>query len=166
MHIPTIQSFLDYYTRIRYRTLRMVQLMPEDRLDWTYREDKFTLGDLARHIALIERDMYVRNLQGLTSQYSGCGPTFAPDKAAILELYADTAEQMRAALEQVGDPTLQEKCETPGGASITRWKWLRALLEHEIHHRGQLYMYLTILEVPTPPLFGLTSEEVIERSQP
>lgn len=41
---------------------------------------------------------------------------------------------------------------------------MRAMLEHEIHHRGQLYIYLAILKVPTPPIFGLTSEQVIERS--
>ena len=48
--------------------------------------------------------------------------------------------------------------------SITTWKWLRAMCEHEAHHRGQLYLMLNMLEVPTPPLFGLTSEEVVARS--
>jgi uncharacterized damage-inducible protein DinB len=54
---------------------------------------------------------------------------------------------------------------TPGGATITVWKWLRAMVEHEIHHRGQLYLYLSLLEVQTPPIYGLTSEEVMERSK-
>ncbi len=40
------------------------------------------------------------------------------------------------------------------------WKWLRAMIEHEVHHRGQLYMGLSMLNVETPPLFGLTSEEL------
>jgi uncharacterized damage-inducible protein DinB len=38
------------------------------------------------------------------------------------------------------------------------------MCEHEIHHRGQIYLMLNHLEVPTPPLFGLTSEEVRDRS--
>jgi len=59
---------------------------------------------------------------------------------------------------------LQRKCVTPGGTSITVWKWLRSMTEHEIHHRGQIYLYLSMLEIPTPPLYGLTSEEVRERS--
>ncbi len=37
------------------------------------------------------------------------------------------------------------------------------MAEHEIHHRGQLYMYLGMLGVETPPIYGLTSEEVAER---
>jgi len=46
---------------------------------------------------------------------------------------------------------------------------LRAMTEHEIHHRGELYAYLGILGVAVPPLYGLTSEQLQEiavRSQP
>jgi uncharacterized damage-inducible protein DinB len=59
---------------------------------------------------------------------------------------------------------LNRKCTTPDGASITVWKWLRAMVEHEIHHRGQIYLCLAMLGVPTPPLYGLTSEQVRDRS--
>jgi len=38
--------------------------------------------------------------------------------------------------------------------------------EHEVHHRGQIYLMLGMLGIPTPPLYGLTSEEVRERSTP
>ncbi|MEO1587753.1 MAG: DinB family protein [Bacteroidota bacterium] len=61
---------------------------------------------------------------------------------------------------QLSPRDLRHKVRTPAGIEITLWKWLRAMLEHEIHHRGQLYMYLAILGIQTPPLYGLTSEEV------
>jgi uncharacterized damage-inducible protein DinB len=38
------------------------------------------------------------------------------------------------------------------------------MIEHEIHHRGQIYIYLSLLDAPNPPLYGLTSEQVQERS--
>jgi uncharacterized damage-inducible protein DinB len=38
------------------------------------------------------------------------------------------------------------------------------MTEHEIHHRGQIYLYLSILGIETPPLYGLTEEEVLRRS--
>jgi uncharacterized damage-inducible protein DinB len=60
---------------------------------------------------------------------------------------------------------LEKKCVTPGGTPITVWKWLRAMVEHEIHHRAQIYTYLGILGIPTPPIYGLTSEQVRERSE-
>jgi uncharacterized damage-inducible protein DinB len=34
------------------------------------------------------------------------------------------------------------------------------MVEHEVHHRGQIYLMLGMLEVRTPPLYGLTEEEV------
>jgi uncharacterized damage-inducible protein DinB len=37
------------------------------------------------------------------------------------------------------------------------------MTEHEAHHRGQIYLYLSILGVETPPIFGLTSEQVRAR---
>jgi uncharacterized damage-inducible protein DinB len=45
-------------------------------------------------------------------------------------------------------------------------KWLRSMAEHEIHHRGQIYLMLGLLGIATPPLYGLTSEEVRARSIP
>ena len=59
---------------------------------------------------------------------------------------------------------LIKKCKTPAGFPITIWKWMRAMVEHEIHHRGQLYIYLGMLNIETPPIYGLTSEDVIKKS--
>jgi uncharacterized damage-inducible protein DinB len=56
------------------------------------------------------------------------------------------------------------KCLTPAGTPISTWKWLRAMIEHEAHHRGQLYLLLGLLGVKTPPIFGLSEEEVRARS--
>ena len=66
----------------------------------------------------------------------------------------------------IGDAGLAKKCQTPAGTPITVWKWLRAMIEHEVHHRGQVYLMLGIIDIRTPPLYGLTSEEVFDRSQP
>ena len=56
------------------------------------------------------------------------------------------------------------KCLTPAGTPITAWKWLRLMIEHEVHHRGQLYMILGRRGVEAPPLYGLTEPQLIERS--
>ena len=66
---------------------------------------------------------------------------------------------------KIRDEDLQKKCTTPNGTPITVWKWMRAMIEHEIHHRGQIYLYLSMLNVETPPLYGLTSEEVFQKSE-
>jgi uncharacterized damage-inducible protein DinB len=68
-----------------------------------------------------------------------------------------------AIFSKLSNEDLQRKCMTPGNAPITVWKWLRLMTEHEIHHRGQIYLYLSMLGVPTPALYGLTSEQVRAR---
>ena len=59
---------------------------------------------------------------------------------------------------------LLRKCLTPNGTPVTVWKWLRAMVEHEIHHCAQICLYLSMLDIRTPPLYGLTLEEVKDRS--
>ena len=160
MEITTIEPFLDYYARVRERTRRVAQLIPEDRLEWTYRPGKFTLGDLVRHIAAIERWLYAENVVGRPSLYRGCGPALAAGKSAVLAYLDELHEQSLAIFRALTPELLRAKITTPAGAPITCWKWLRLLPEHEIHHRGQIYLYLNLLGVETPPLYGLTAEEV------
>ena len=69
-------------------------------------------------------------------------------------------EESIAIFSRLSDEELTGKCTTPAGTSITVWKWLRAMIEHEAHHRGQIYMMLAMLGVETPPLYGLTAEQV------
>ena len=80
--------------------------------------------------------------------------------ALFERLHRETLEILRG----LDAAAFERKCVTPGGVSITTWKWLRAMVEHEVHHRGQIYLMLGLLEVETPPLYGLTSEQVRERS--
>ena len=47
---------------------------------------------------------------------------------------------------------------------MATWKWLRAMAEHEAHHRGQLYLMASLRGRSVAPLFGLTEEEVARRS--
>ena len=63
MEITSVQTFLDYYEKIRRRTLRVIQCIPPDKIEWTYKEGKFTFGDLIRHLAAIERYMFTENFQ-------------------------------------------------------------------------------------------------------
>ena len=82
----------------------------------------------------------------------------------MLAFYDRMHEESLAIFRALNPEDLARRCETPGGAPLQVWKWLRSMIEHESHHRGQIYLMLGVLGVPTPPLYGLTSEEVRERS--
>ena len=162
MEIHDLNVFLDYFDKIHKRTMRVVRCIPPEKVDWSFREGKFTLGDLARHIAGANRYIFAETLAGKPSRYAGCGRQLAPSYDEILSFMEALHKESSEIISRLTD--LNGECRTPDGAAIATWKWMRAMLEHEIHHRGQLYIYLAILEVPTPPIFGLTSEQVIERS--
>lgn len=165
MEINTIEGFVAYYSRIKGRTRALFGHIPDDKVEWTYEEGKFTIGDIVRHLALTERYMYVENVRQQPSSYDGCGEQFAKGLEAITQLYDRLHAESIEILSQLSEDDLARKCETPGGHIITVWKLLRAMAEHEIHHRGVLYTYLGFLKVVTPPIFGLTSEEVIQHSK-
>jgi uncharacterized damage-inducible protein DinB len=118
-----------------------------------------------RHLAGIERWMYAENALGRPSRYPGHGPELADGYDAVVAYYDRLHAESRAIFEGLDPGALDQKVTTPAGTPITLWKWLRAMLEHEAHHRGQLYLMLALRGVPTPPLYGLTSEEVRARSR-
>src|SRR5262245_19876554 len=164
MEIRSAKQFLDYWDNVRGRTRRVVACIPPDKLEWTYRAGTFTLGDLVRHLATIERYMYAETVTGRPSRYSGCGRELADGYAAMLEDFDRLDREAKEIIGRLTDAELAGKCQTPAGIPIPTWKWLRAMVEHEVHHRGQIYLILNMLEVKTPPIFGLTSEEVRARS--
>jgi uncharacterized damage-inducible protein DinB len=165
MEIRTINPFLDYYEKVRGRTMRVALCIPAEKLDWTYLEGKFTFADLLRHLAATERFMFAENVRLRKSIYPGHGKELADGYQEILSYMERLHGEAMAIFAGLTDEDLQRKCTTPNGTQITVWKWLRSMTEHEIHHRGQIYLYLSMLGIKTPPLYGLTSEEVLERSK-
>lgn len=160
MEIRTIQPFLQYFGNVRERTMRVARCIPRNQIDWTYAPGKFTFGDLLRHLAVAERYMWAENVQGRQSRYTAHDKALAEGYENVIALMGRLHAESMEIFAGLSDDDLQRKCKTPGGAEIHTWKWLRAMVEHEIHHRGQIYIYLGILGVSTPPLYGLTSEEV------
>ena len=164
MEDQSVREFLDYYEKIRQRTMRVIACIPPEKYDWSYQEGKFTFADIIRHIATIERYMYADNAQFKPSRYPGHGKELADGPASVLEFFKRMHAESVEIFSRLVDDDLNRKCVTPGGAAISLWKWLRAMVEHEIHHRAHIYIYLGMLGIKTPPLYGLTSEEVRARS--
>ncbi len=164
MEIRTMQPFLHYFGTVRERTMRVARCIPPDKIDWTYAPGKFTLGDILRHLAVAERYLWAENVQCQASRYTTHGKELADGYENVMALVQHLHVESMEIFARLTDEDLQRRCKTPDHAPITTWKWLRLMVEHEIHHRGQIYLYLAMLGVKTPPLYGLTSEEVRARS--
>lgn len=165
MEIRSINNFLSYYEKVRARTNKLIAVVPPTHLDWSYLPQKFTIGDQIRHIATIERYMFAEIAAGRKSQYRGCGKDLAETYEDIMLLFNCLHIESIEIFKQLTDSDLQKNCITFDNAQMPIWKWLRAMIEHEIHHRAELYLYLNMLHIKTPPIFGLTAEQVLEKSQ-
>jgi uncharacterized damage-inducible protein DinB len=81
----------------------------------------------------------------------------------IGKLQADHAEAM-AELRTLDDAELIQPRPSLDGPMIKAWRFLMAMIEHEIHHRSQLAMYLMLLGIQPPHVLGLGVEDVIARA--
>lgn len=160
MEITTIQPFLDYFERIRGRTMRVAACIPDPHIEWRPRDGAFSFGDLLRHLAAMERWMFAENVVGRQTRYQGCGPDLASGKTDVMAFVETCHRDAVDIFRTLSPEQLQQRCPQPGGSSMPAWKWLRAMVEHEVHHRGQIYLMLGLLGVATPPLYGLTAEQV------
>ncbi len=164
MEVRDPKVFLDYHARMHERTERVIVCIPRSDLEWAPGDGRFSFGDMIRHLAGIERFMYAEAAAGRANRYPGHGRELADGYDATLAYYGRLHEESRNIFSSLTPEAYQQRVQTPAGTSITLWKWLRAMLEHEAHHRGQLYMMLGLRGVPTPPIYGLTSEEVRDRA--
>jgi uncharacterized damage-inducible protein DinB len=76
--------------------------------------------------------------------------------AYMERMHAESLAIFRAMSEE----DFNKKGTSPEGKPVTAWRMLRAMLEHEAHHRGQIYVYLGILGVPAPSLYGLNARQL------
>jgi len=93
MEIRSIEPFLDYFAKVRGRTLKVIACIPPESIDWTYRQGKFTFADVIRHLGTIERYMYAENAQLKPSRYPGHGRELAEGYESVLQFFDKMHEE-------------------------------------------------------------------------
>jgi uncharacterized damage-inducible protein DinB len=61
----------------------------------------------------------------------------------------------------LSDSALIETRPSLSGTEVKTWRLLMAMVEHEVHHRSQIAMYLTLIKIKPPHIYGLGVEDVI-----
>ena len=122
METKSVNEFLKYFERVHERTARLLSLIPEDRLEFSLSEKQFSFGDIIRHIANIERFMFVETALGKPNRYPGHGREFANGYQAVMDYYVNLQDESIQLLNTLTGEALEEKCTTPTGARMTTWK--------------------------------------------
>ncbi|MBX5439843.1 MAG: DinB family protein [Thermoflavifilum sp.] len=147
-------------------TLALLKRIPEAHFSWKPHEKSTSLGQLASHVATLPRLMLVV-LQEQELDFSKTPPR-APQPIETQETLVNTAEQMHhqvlEGLQAVDETYLLEPWLMRNGDTIilkgNRVQAIRWLgLHHLIHHRAELIVYLRLLNISVPGLYGPSADE-------
>lgn len=145
-------------------TRKLLERVPEDRLQWKPHPKSFTLGQLAQHVATLPTWGRVTLTQ---SDFDIGGDARMPDPATRAELLASfdrNVADTRAALAGRTDAELTAPwaLKRNGETIFSMPKagvWRSFVMNHLIHHRAQLAVYLRMQDVPLPAIYGPSADE-------
>ncbi len=166
--MPIAQSLLPEFDQEMAATRKVLERVPEDRFEWAPHEKSMTLRQLATHVA---------NLVGWTqltleqSEFDVAPPggeaftlPVLDSVSELLAMFDRNSTSARKAIAGTGDDvfmqswTLKKGGEAvfsaPKGGVLRRF-----VMNHLIHHRGQLTVYLRLLGVSVPQTIGNTADE-------
>jgi uncharacterized damage-inducible protein DinB len=145
-------------------TRRVLERVPADKLAWKPHDKSMSLGTLAMHLAGGPGFISSWAL-GDSFTMTGASSPEAKSTADILAAHDASVAQTKANIAKVGDAGLGQTwaLKTPDGKtmmSMPKSALLRSIaLNHFYHHRGQLSVYLRLLNVPVPSIYGPSADE-------
>ena len=145
-------------------TRKLLERVPEDKFDWKPHAKSFSLGALATHVA----NLATWGAETLNKSEIDIGggqpPSAPPSKSELLANFDKNVAATRAALTGKTDAELMAvwSLKRDGHTIFSMPKtavWRSFVLNHLVHHRGQLSVYLRLLDVPVPSIYGPSADE-------
>jgi uncharacterized damage-inducible protein DinB len=158
--LQSVKRFIDYFDGIRRRTLHFIDTIPADKIDWSPSDEEFSFGDLIRHLAASE-EMFIGGVVNGKWKYDGHKTEEKQERDVAITLLKSTHQEAMKRLETLSDYVLNESRPSLTGQEVKTWRLLMAMVEHEVHHRSQIAMYLTLIKIKPPHIYGLGVEDVI-----
>ncbi len=166
--MPIADALLPEFDQEMANTRRTLERVPEARMDWKPHQKSYPLGTLAGHIANLPSWTAITLAQ---DSFDVAPPGQDPPRAepvtsvaALLETFDDNVAAARDAIEGASD----EQFSAPwtllsGGETVFTLPKIAVLrsfvMNHLIHHRAQLGVYLRLNDVPVPAIYGPTADE-------
>jgi uncharacterized damage-inducible protein DinB len=146
-------------------TRKMLERVPQEAFNWQPHEKSMALGRLAAHVANLFGTWMQASLSRDEFDLSESRPSKEESVSEILEAFDRHVSSAIELLKTQSDERLftmwRLKREGKVLFEIPRWAVVRSMvLNHIIHHRGQLSVYLRLQNVPLPPVYGPTADEM------
>ena len=162
------QALLPEFDMEMANTRKTLERVPDDKLGWKPHDKSMTLGRLAGHLAelpwwgemTIENDTFDVAPQGAPPQQ---GLT-AKSRQEALDAFDKNVAAMRTAIAGATDERLMKPWSLlKGGQAIMTMPKIAVLrgfvMNHTIHHRAQLGVYLRLNNIPVPSIYGPSADE-------
>ena len=160
-----LDSMLNEFRQEAATTRRVLERVPEEKLSWKPHPKSLFLGQLSLHVASIPGDLVgLAQLEEFDASQANFVPPEAGSVDQILTALENSVKTTENYLSGLDDRTATGNWRlTMRGAevfSVPRIGMLRSImLNHWYHHRGQLAVYLRLLEVPVPVIYGRSADE-------
>ena len=143
-------------------TRRLLERVPSDKATWKPHEKSFAIGHLAQLVSWMPGWITRTLREPHIDLKGGAGYSFEKTESLLAEFDKNVAAA-RQALEEVTGASLDEPWSLKMGEQVLmtapRGETVRQHLNHLIHHRGQLTVYLRLVDVPLPQVYGPTADE-------
>ncbi len=144
-------------------TRKVLEQVPEDKLSWRPHPKSYSLGQLALHIASSPASVAAAAVPD-TFERPNLTQAEPKSQKEILDVFSQSLEATKTTLRKMDDAKLISTWNlTKNGKvvmSIPRIAFLRSILmNHAYHHRGQLSVYLRLLDIPVPSIYGPSADE-------
>jgi len=153
-----LDDLREHLERYRAVTLQCLDLVTDQDLGWRPGSDHYTLGQQFLHIAQSEDFQIQAHLFGVWDYERARFPARELTVDELRTLLNETRERTMAALKALDEGRLGEPVDHGEGRPVQtlRW-WLWLLIEHEVHHKAQIAVYLRQMG-KTPPYFAAALE--------
>jgi uncharacterized damage-inducible protein DinB len=155
------ESLIGELEREARSTIRMLERVPADRLEWKPHEKSMSIGQLAWHIATLPRSLKEKRREvGLSRPAARTGDD-------LVGTFTTCVAELKAALIATSDETLLKERFSfeRNGEKVASFPLIgliqTVILNHSIHHRGQLSVYLRLLNIPVPAMYGTSADESV-----
>ncbi len=160
------QALMPEFDQEMANTRKTLERVPEDKLGWKPHEKSGTMGWLANHVATLPRLAIFALEQDSVDIATAPRPPQATSRRELLGAFDTHAAAARAAIASASDERLLKPWSLRHGDrtifTLPRTAVLRRFfMNHLIHHRAQLGVYLRLNNIPVPAIYGPSADEQI-----
>lgn len=148
-----LERALTAFRRVRGVTLAALDRVPPAWLNWAPAMGTYTCAELARHMAAVP-PFYIEVMQGRTAKFAEPPAERAADLLAIRDFLVGSLKQWEEFHAGATEDRLARIYTMPSGLQFSGRDLAWRLVEHETHHKGQLFTYLRLLGVAPPNWAG------------